>query len=305
MIRRLLEQRVTVVGLALILAVNVVAGIGIVYNRRGSPDSVLSLNQRELRLPATVLSPSGSPDTSGVALRIDWQVLPELGPDAARKLQYADSANLPPGAPRLAGWLDRNKLESLGYRFPEPAPIDEIRRSRPSELAREVYLVLEFDGPAYRESVERAVHDQALVKAALEQKPGDPQLAELRNRVERNLTHARLSASRLFAIDAGLDLGALRERYADRSRFAIVRGKVRPLFRPGPDQRPAGTIEALTVAAINVPLRLKRVFEPPRGVAMDRSKAWALLAYNVDLAIGRRLEPWILAAEPAATAQGS
>jgi hypothetical protein len=305
MIRRLIEQRVTVAGLSLILAVNVIAGVGIVYNRRGSPDSVMSLNQRELRLPATVQNPAGSRDTSGVALRIDWQVLAELGPDAARRLQYVDSADLVPGAPRMAGWLDRNKLESLGYRFADPAPIDEIRRSRPSELAREVYLVLEFNGPAYRESVERAVHDQALVKAALEQKPGDPQLTELRNRVERNLARAHQAASRLFAIDAGLDMELLRERYADRSRFAIVRGKVRPLFRQGPDQRPAGMIEDLTIAAVNVPLRLKRVFEPPRGVAMDRSKAWAMLAYNVDLAVGRRLEPWILAAEPAATAPGN
>jgi hypothetical protein len=100
-------------------------------------------------------------------------------------------------------------------------------------------------------------------------------------------------------------MAQLRERYADRSRFAIVLGKVRPLFRPGPDQRLAGMIEDLTIAAVNVPLRLKRVFEPPRGLAMDRNKAWALLAYNVDLAVGRRLEPWILAAEPAATSPGS
>jgi hypothetical protein len=306
MMRRFLDKRLAMVGLALIVAVNVVAGIVIVYNRGGQPDSVLALNQRELRLPVTTPGNAApAQKLGGLSLRIDWQVLPDLGSNAELKMQYLDNAEIVQGIPRLAAWLDRAKLESLGYRFPDPAPIDEIRKTRPSDLAREVFVVLEFDGAGYRDSITRARHDVALIQAAFDQHPTDPQIAALKPRVEFRLAQALKSASRLYAIDAGLEFAAMRERYPDRNRYAVVRGKVRPLFRSGAETRVAGVIEDLTISVVNVPLRLRRVFELPRGVAFDKNKALPSVRYNVDLALGRRLEPWILNAEPAATAPGS
>jgi hypothetical protein len=306
MMRRFFDKRLALVGLALIVAVNVVAGIFIVYNRGGQPDSILALNQRELRLPVTnVGNAAPAQKLGGLSLQIDWRVLSDLGSDAGLKQQYPDDAENNPGSPRLAPWLDRAKLESLGYRFPDPAPIDEIRKSRPSELAREVFVVLEFDGPAFRDSIARARHDVALIQPAFEQQPNNPQIAAHKLKFESHLAQALKSASRLYAIDAGLEFAAMRERYPDRQHYAIVRGKIRPLFRAGTETRVAGVIEDLTISVVNVPLRLRRVFELPRGVAFDKNKALPSVRYNVDLALGRRLEPWILNAEPAATAPGT
>ena len=42
------------------------------------------------------------------------------------------------------------------------------------------------------------------------------------------LKHEQGEASRLFIVDAGLDLAALRQRYPERQRYAIVKGRVRP-----------------------------------------------------------------------------
>lgn len=105
------------------------------------------------------------------------------------------------------------------------------------------------------------------------------------------LDEARNLESRLFVVDAGLDAEALRAKYPDRSKYAIVRGQFRPSIRMANSTRThAGHVEEVSVDAINVPLELRGAFEG----AMPRMQVPASKAkFEATVAFGRRLEPWI------------
>jgi hypothetical protein len=103
----------------------------------------------------------------------------------------------------------------------------------------------------------------------------------------------RRHASRLFVIDAGLDADALRRRYPDRSRHLIVRGSVRPAERgQDGDHHLAGHVSQIAIAQVNVPFALRPVLEPLRNASRPAPDQQTP-RYEVQLAIGQRLEPWI------------
>ncbi|HCZ13091.1 MAG TPA: hypothetical protein DHV85_00540 [Candidatus Accumulibacter sp.] len=100
-------------------------------------------------------------------------------------------------------------------------------------------------------------------------------------------------ASRLFAIDAGLDSDALRARYPDRSRHLILRGTVRPIVRQHDEQHHlAGYLDKITIGQINVPFALRPLLEPLRDIGRP-APAERTPRYQVQIVIGQRLEPWI------------
>jgi hypothetical protein len=89
----------------------------------------------------------------------------------------------------------------------------------------------------------------------------------------------------LFLVDAGLDYESLRARYPDKSRYAIVRGKVRVdrwLVKNKGSLN--GFVSQLSVPALNVPVELRGV------LGRDAS------GYTTTVAFGQRLEPWFAAA---------
>jgi hypothetical protein len=83
----------------LVIIANLAALSGVWYNRGGAPTAVVTLTERELRMV------SSDEDDSGVALRFIWQGLDQEELD-----------NEP--------WLDRAKLEQLGFDIP-PAGHDQ------------------------------------------------------------------------------------------------------------------------------------------------------------------------------------
>ncbi|NMD20282.1 MAG: DUF4824 family protein [Verrucomicrobia bacterium] len=84
----------------------------------------------------------------------------------------------------------------MGFGCREAATAPRARDYYNSMAPRTVYLVLEFEGQAWQEA----------------------------SRHRRPRTH-------LYAVDAGPDSRALRERYPDSSRHAIVRAVIRPMFQ--------------------------------------------------------------------------
>lgn len=276
-------------GSALVLLVNAVVLAGVAWNRSGTPEAVLQLGERELERP---MYWQDDREDSGLALTLRWR-LPVADSPVDGYLMHA--------AYGPAGWLDAARLEALGFKLP-PLPEDGTARLR-HPLARELWLVLEFDGPAYAHSLQVARDSLAAAESALQANPADPG-SELRAENARELfQRASEEWSRLFVVDAGREPGALRARYVDRERHAIVRGRVRPFVQwngPAGLQRPEwrGQVEAISVARINVPLPLRQAFGTLPGDASPEQRA----RYEVMLAYGRRGEPWILAAKPMAAA---
>jgi hypothetical protein len=112
-------------------------------------------------------------------------------------------------------------------------------------------------------------------------------------------------ASRLFIVDAGLNQTALRQRYADRTHYAIVHGNIRPfVMRDGTSAKLYGVVTAVLCESINVPLQFRATIpleRPNIVMAMARARAENKLPFAIQVAFGNHLEPWIVSAHAGPT----
>lgn len=270
-----------IAGVALILAANAVALLGVAYNRSGEPESVLPLTERELALPWRTYDG----ENSGIALTIRWRV-PDRKPDRASAPTYYYSGLAP-------AWLDKAKLSELGFDVSRSLDTPAGRRHYEKLLAKEVLLVLELDGPAYQAMLERA-REHARSEAELAS--ANPRKDEFKRRAQSAKQDVYLEEranSRLFVIDAGSDASALRARYPDRSRYAIARGQVKPSIA-GRESAwyLAGYVTNLSVDRIQVPFAYREIFEP-LFQADGRNPSQREPRYEAAIAFGNRFEPWI------------
>ena len=271
-------------GVALILVTNAVLLLSVVYNRSGTPGGTLVLSQRELRLPAYAVA---GRENSGLALRLEWRVLEDAVGGASRA-----AASYSGGTP---AWLNKAKLAALGFDVSKPADTAEGRLYYRKVLSKEVLLVLELAGPAYQtvlDDARKQLQDAQALRAA------DPSKKVLEQRVRNAtalLSREETQSSRLFVVDAGRDARALRARYPNRTKYALMRGQV-SLRIAQIDSRPrlSGYISGLVIDEVNVPRPYRPVFLP----WLDRSGQRGTPStprYEVSVAFGKRLEPWITA----------
>ena len=273
------RQRTLISGLVLLGLANAVALGGVAYNRSGEPDSTLRLTERELRPPYVW---TGWKENSGLALRLQWRVLPGATPDAGAYRFPVDGGGSP-------AWLDESKMASLGFDVnPSTVRQGADRNSAyQRQLARDVLVVLELDGPAYRMALERAASAARALESMNSHGDGKKDADEVMDRQSRR-------SSRLFAVDAGLDLAALRSTYRDRDRYAIVRGQVRPAWSPE-GKGSAGIVTEVSAAMVYVPLEMHSAFEgvAPSITLGPEGKSKPFVAR---VAFGQRLEPWLVSA---------
>jgi hypothetical protein len=187
-------------------------------------------------------------------------------------------------------WLDQAKMASLGFEV-APSNMQDVYRWSSRQLSREVLLVLELDGPAYQLALQQAHQNAAEQDAKLAALPDDKAMQEKVKRAHEDATREEQDNSRLFAIDAGLDLPKLRAQYPDRNRYAIVRAQVRPMS--GSSQgRIAGYIDKISIDEINVPHEYHGAFDVRVRPAIGRTSGGR--TFEASVAFGHRLEPWLL-----------
>ena len=280
--------RTLAAGILLIALTNAIALGGVAYNRSGEPESVLKLSQREVLAPYRFRIDQG--ESGGLQLHLSWRVLSPERDDAF----YWNFQGVPE-------WLDEAKLASLGFDV-TPLPVERRQGWRyERQLPRDVLVVLELDGPASREALKRARERAAkeIAKGAETGKtgPGTPAA-----QAATFLKNEETTNSRLFAVDVGRDAQALRAKFPDRTRYAIVQGKVRPSYQSvrGKDVRWTGYIEVIENARVNVPLEFRKSVESAPPALPYKAAVLAGLAFEVTVAFGKRFEPWILAAGAAA-----
>lgn len=176
------------------------------------------------------------------------------------------------GARRDQAWITEAKLRELGL-DPGPPESGEGAQRRFDVLpGREVFVVLEY-------------------------RPG-----EMREAEGRPLP----LASRLLPVDAGLDAGSLRSKYADPGRHLIARGVVRaslerewqPETRTYRTGAVRGRVQLLSVSHVHVPLPHSRILAAlnPAATSAYRSTDDARTRgprYAATLAYGRNFEPWV------------
>lgn len=266
---------------ALIVLTNAFVLAGVAYNRSGDPESTLHLSERELAVPYEW---GLAKEKSAISLDITWRV----APPADEREQHARYYQHGWG---VAQWLTAAKLAELGFKVPPPGEEFEADAVGRRQREREVYLVLEMDGPAYQDALRAARERLGRAEAAA---TGAELAKSARDALDRELA----SNSRLFVIDAGLNSQALRTRYVDRARFAVVTGRVQPTVVGAEGKRRVlGSVRTLSVERINVPLAFRQVFDalgPTRTYGRDAQ----LPRFEATVAYGRRLEPWLVSAQP-------
>lgn len=256
---------------------NGVALTGIYYNRGGEPDANITLTQRELRLPYY----SGFiRENSGLSFTVEWRV-------ANDNLNYASHWNYP-------NWLDETKLKDLGFDTNIPKTASQADTQYDKMLPREVYVVLEYNGPTSLAHLKRVRDNLKQQQQLVEENPTDPEHRSDLKQAEAALDNEENSFSHLFAIDAGVDKGELRQKYPNRGMYIIAAAQIRIIFIAKNKTSPprlGGQIQALSIDSITAPYAIRRQLEP--YLANNAYTARQNIKYDVSVAYGKRLEPWI------------
>ena len=289
------QKRLLWAGILVLALTNTVALLGIAHNRKSPPDSMLTLSERELR-PEWSRMWWGS-ENSGLSTQLLLRT--ELARDRRLSEPEEWATYSTYGGFESVRWLDQDKLAALGFDAGMPPTAADGERHYDHMLGREVLLVLELDGPTYAQALrdvrDRLAHWEQQTAAQPEDKRARQQLETARTDLQGE-EHQR---SRLFIIDAGLDEDSLRQRYPDRSHYAIVRGTVRPVVsNDGTTARLYGRVTTIHCESINVPLQFRaaipggstRIGRPVLPLAANKQ------SWTVQLAFGRRFEPWIVSA---------
>lgn len=274
------RTRALLIGVTLIAVTNAVVLAGVAYNRSGEPTSALQFTEREL--PLRYWSwPSN--DNSSIDLELRWRVAVE-----PNDVDYNDG--------RYGGlyWLSPAQLQQLGFEVSGEVESDEVARRLMRQPSRRAWLALEFDGPAHQAAVARTAK---AVERAEAQARANPDDSEFQTRLKAALGAADAEQrfnSRLFVVDAARDKAALAERYADRQRYAIVRGRlsIGVMGQPGRKHLVAHVAD-IDVATIRVPHTYRALVEP-----LVRSREYGYSSreprFATTVNFGRRAEPWIV-----------
>lgn len=261
-------------GLALVLlvVVNSLVLSRVGENRSGEPQARLWLTEREL------LKTQWLPlENSGVDLRLHWRTL-------GREDNGVDDA-MPP-------WLSGKKLEELGFQFANGL-LKEDDRAKP-QPDRQVFVVLEYNGPASVEAVRRA--ERALERLEEQQRRGDDDkpVQSSRLQAKKRIRAEETEMSRLFVVDAGLDAGQLAAAYRAPGRYLIAQAVVQLRYREENDRLWAyGRLQGLTPQRIHLPLAQRRQVERCIGDGSRSREEGNLPRYEVELVYGRHGSPWI------------
>ncbi len=268
-------------------SVNLVVLLGVLYNRSGKPDFEGCLTEREMNLPWKIHN-----ENSGLSLQLMWRTSVNKSYDN----YYSGS-----GSP---AWFNAKKLKVLGFKIDTLINSKEYHHRYKKQLPKEVYIVLEYNGASYKNSLVIAENELIESEEKLQMNPEDKDAVSEFERAKENLEKEKHTKSKLFAIDAGLDQAQLRDRYSDRSKYIITKGIVRPRFYSKDNKnRVVGSITKLSVEKIHVPLKFKNKLEAFLNKNTTRNNDITLPRYKIELAYGKRLEPYIVTVKQSYTEQ--
>lgn len=283
-------------GCALILATGALYLSAAAWNRRGQPEAVLALTERELALP-----PGRQDEGTGLDLFV---VLGTRAPGTVRRTARWRNYELPP-----VEWIGRDKLRELGFRIDRDPSDPEADEYYSRQIARRAYVALEFEGEAWRRWL--SSREQHVRQLRLQTEAGVAERAALDD-AESLLALDRTMRSRLFPVDAGADAKELRSRYPDRRRFAVLPAAIHlDVERLEGGQATLTATVRLLVRRVHVPLAFRRQLEPflPEETFQEvevrerraAAQGWpepTPARYGATVAIGRRLETWLVGVTP-------
>jgi hypothetical protein len=230
---------------AIVLITQASVLVSVSQNRRDTPGGTVELTERELHLPRA------DSESTAIFLELEW-----------------DTLTAPEDRRRAPLWLDAAKLSELGFDCHIPMTHPQAAAYYKSLAARPVFVVLEYEGQAWKNA------------------PPD-----------------RRQQTRLFAIDAGRKADKLREQYPDMNRFIIARALVGliyqdrsvPDYKLLPQPHLQGRIRILP-NRIFVPLPYDKTLQDLRvRDESDQDPDERAPRFAATISWGRHHEPWVTA----------
>jgi len=276
--------------MAVVFVTNAIVLVGAWYNRSGEPDATVTMTERELSLPPQY---GMFKEDSGLSLQVEWRVLEADETFSPYQNYYG----------RSPGGVNQEKLAELGFDVKEDPDSPDAFRHYNKILPKDVFLVLEYDGAAYRKLLDlsgKHLRDEEALAAA---NSGKKEFVTRAADARKNLEAEQHRRSRLFVIDAGTDPDSLRGRYPDRTRYFIAHGVVRLyLIKVSPSKTSTqngdkshleGIITDIHMTDIHVPLALRGPLDALISIGTRYTGYGGPPRYSVTMKVGRRLEPWI------------
>lgn len=252
-------------GLACLVVVVNVWVLTVVWLNRADPTGNIVLSERELDVPYYY-----DDENSGISLGIKYRFLSHDGNDSG----FYSASN--------PEWLDTAKMISLGFTEAELYPLQAN-----SNMVKEVFVVLQLDGDAYRESLRRArrEHEQQLLKK-VEDRSSNVEFLKNKSQREEKVN------SRLFVIDAETDLEALQVRYKNSYNVMYTKAIISTLswYSNIKSEKSAGRIDSLSVSGLYVPYPLN---EKIKSLELRDYDDFQPSRFEVKLKIGAHLTPWV------------
>ena len=193
-----------ILSFVVVILVNLLILYRVYDNRTSTPDSVVTLTQRELSLlPYTKPHRDGKYEHNKRRfLNINWRVYNEKG-------YYYKSPE----------WLDSDKLKELGF------DTDRYIKNDQMIIPRDAYIVLEINSSLHNKdmlSIEKNLADKKEIFKIVSHDVTKKEIEYIQNELNRE----KNQSSRLYAIDAGLDRYILRNKYPQRDRYIILKGVI-------------------------------------------------------------------------------
>ena len=254
----------------LLFSTNIIIFLG-VYLNKSDVTSQTVLTQRELKLPYRSFK-----ENSGLSLRIAYRTLKEDVGDYSYN--------------RSPAWLDEAKLKELGFDTNKHA---DTKKSKIAP-SKELFLVLENDGKTYQKSLKLAKEDLEAKEILYIANKMNKSITRDFENAKKYLEKEKVSESRLFAIDAGLDYEKLRIKYSDKSKYIIVEALFRFVYRDK-ITKSYTYIQNLNIKEIHLPYKFKYILKDiePINRNMYGNKKSSPPKYSVEVKYGSRYEPWI------------
>ncbi|WP_324171582.1 DUF4824 family protein [Sulfurimonas sp.] len=250
---------------ALLILTNIVVLLGIYLNRSGDTTSEAILTQRELEVPYYM-----DKENNSISLKIVYRNINKVNNS------YYNNYN---------DWLDLIKLKELGF------DTDKYLTSKKNanKPTKEVFVVLEYNGESYKNSLKLAEETFAKKEALYN---ADKSKQRAYKSAKNGLTREQTSASRLFAIDAGLDYDVLRQKYTNKANFIIVKGLVK-IYIEYKKKIIYGYIQQLHIQNIHLPYEFKHLLKNVEPIDKYNEEQNTYPSYKVGVKYGSSFEPWI------------
>ena len=243
-----MNKRMLGIGLLLLILTNAVVLARVAYNRSEVTET-LTLTEREFRKGYRSIR-----ENSAEMLRLKWRT-PKVDKYDYRKLR-----------------VTKGQLDALGFYGPPSCKEGQYNRDRKE---KEVWVLIELGGEAYRQELERVKTELKEV----EQKPIDQEKERQIKSLSNELENLKSRDSRLYAVNISLDKEILVNAINDQNNQFVTKGIVAENYDCTNDV----IIQNLFISRLHLP----KESLPSNGQWPNK--------YQVTVAVGRSGEAWVKA----------